>query len=173
MYPPHLCALVVLKGQLVWERRGTMPRAVGGPHAREEHGSRKPEDRERFSEVFGGNPVQLCTWGCKPARWPRYYWHSCPFGAVFPELPWEVQPGQIRGGNPYWADEHERGARRPRGGYGTWATVVRSIPRERPPCRPARTVCVLTLGRNTVPGSPKIVRGSARFLAAMRSNCAP
>ena len=54
---------------------------------------------------------------------------------------WEAQPGVIkatlRGGHPSWADELERGARRPCGEDGPWATFVRSIPRERPPSSPA------------------------------------
>ena len=39
----------------------------------------------------------------------------------------------LRGGHPSWADELGRGARRPCGEDGPWATVVRSTPRERPP----------------------------------------
>ena len=44
---------------------------------------------------------------------------------------------KLRGGHPSCADELERGARRPCGEDGPWATVVRSIPRERPPSSPA------------------------------------
>ena len=45
--------------------------------------------------------------------------------------------GDAPRGHPFWADELERGARRPCGEDGPWATFVRSIPRERPPSSPA------------------------------------
>ena len=100
-----------------------------------------PEDRERFSKVLGSVPAQLCSGESSPFRRPRLYWINWPLGAVTPELSWEAQPGVIkatlRGGHPSWADELERGARRPCGEDGPWAAIVRSIPRERPPSSPA------------------------------------
>ena len=95
--------------------------------------SMSPEDRERFSKALGSVPVQLCSGDSSPVRRPRLYWINWPLGAVTPELSWEAQPGVImatlRGGYPFWADELERGARRPCGEDGPWATFVRSIPR--------------------------------------------